>query len=316
MRVRSLYGSLVAFLAVCLTLSTAMAADFPAKPIKLIVGYKAGGGVDTYARALAKVAPKYLGDQPLVVVNKPGAGGLIGGRFVADQPPTGYVLYLSSVGSMLLKNLARPQVVGSRDFRMVGTIGELSGGVFVPAASPIKSLPELIAKLKSSDRKLRWGHTGRGGFLHIAGVGLLSRTGVKAQDIPFKGGAGARSAVIGGQVDFAVFGAHMGRGFEKEMRLLAVLTDHRLPVVKDVPSVKELGIDYVKVTSPIVVMAPKRIKGELVKKLSDSVMGMVGDPAYKGFLAEAGLGIAGEDADATHTMIQDALVAWKPLVGK
>ena len=115
--------TVIAGAALALTASIAQAGDFPERPIDLVVGFKAGGGTDAYARALASVAESHLGGQPVVVVNKPGGGGLVGGRFVADQPPTGYTLYLASAGSLVLKNLIKPQVVGAKDFKMVGTIG-------------------------------------------------------------------------------------------------------------------------------------------------------------------------------------------------
>ncbi|MBN3560822.1 tripartite tricarboxylate transporter substrate binding protein [Aliamphritea spongicola] len=317
MKFRSRIASLVAGTALALsaTATTAVAADFPDRPINLIVGYKAGGGVDTYARALAKVAPQYLNDQPVVVVNKPGGGGLIGGRFVADQPPTGYSLYLSSAGSMVLRNLAKRQVVSSQDFKQVATIGELTAGVFVPASSEIKTLDELIAKLQSSDTKLRWGHTGRGNVWHVAGVGLLDKNGLKAKDVPFKGGSGVRSAVISGQVDFAVIGAHLGRGFEKDIRQLAVLSDSRHPAVPEIPTAAELNVEYTKVSSPIVVMAPKRVSDATVGKLSEAITAIAKDARFAEVLSNAGLPTVSLDASESQDLIDNARANWKPLLG-
>lgn len=293
---------------------SATAADFPKKPVNVVVGYKAGGGVDTYARSLAKVAPQYLNEQPIVVVNKPGGGGLIGGRFVADQPANGYSLYLSSAGSMVLRNLAKRQVVSSNDFKTVATIGELTAGVFVPASSEIKTLPELLEKIKTSDKKLRWGHTGKGNVWHVAGLGLLEKNGLKAKAIPFKGGSGVRSAIIGKQVDFAVIGAHLGLGFEDDVRLLAVLDNERNMAVKDTPTAKELGIEFTRVTSPIVMMAPKRVDNAIVATLSDAVVKMTQDEEYKKLLSNAGLPSASLDAAASQALIDKSKEDWKPLV--
>jgi len=316
MSLRSIFSKTVAaFSLVAVVSSSAFAADFPSRPVNLVVGYKAGGGVDTYARSLAKVASKHLDGQPIAVINKPGGGGLIGGRFVADQPPTGYSLYLSSAGSMILRNLAKPQVVGTKDFRMVGTIGDLTAGVFVPASSPIKSLEELVAALKKSDTKLRWGHTGRGNVWHVAGVGLLKKNDAKAKDIPFKGGAGVRSALIAKQVDFGVIGAHLGRGFEKDLRLLAVLSDQRHTAVPETPTAAELGVGFVKVTTPIIVMAPSRVSDSVINQLSDAVMAMTADPEYQKVLGDAGLPVVARDASTTEAVVSKAKVEWKPLVG-
>lgn len=314
MSMRNCFRGLAILLIILLAASAAFAGDYPNKPIKLIVGFKAGGGTDSFARAFAKVAPKYLNNQPVVVVNKPGAGGLIGGRFVADQPPTGYILYMASTGSMILKNLIKPQVVGTKDFKAAGTIGDNTGGVFVPASSPIKTLDELIAKLKDPSQKMRWGHTGRGNVWHVAGLGLMQKHNLKAQDIPFKGGSGVRSALIGEQVDFGIIGSNLGVGFEKDMRMLAVLSDQRNNAAGDIPSIEELGIDYVKVTSPNIIMAPKRVKPEIVDYLSAKILEITNDPEYKQLLTNAGLTWAQEDAATSEQSIAAAKAAYKPLV--
>ncbi|MGY0217148.1 tripartite tricarboxylate transporter substrate binding protein [Endozoicomonadaceae bacterium StTr2] len=307
--------SLAAAAAIALSSAVTIAADFPTRPINMVVGYKVGGGADSYARALAKVAPEYLNDQPIVVVNKPGGGGLIGGRFVASQPPTGYSLYLSSAGSMVLRNLAKPQVVSSKDFKPIATIGELTAGVFVPANSELKTMEQLLAKLKS-DSSLRWGHTGRGNVWHVAGVGLMKKNGLAAKDVPFKGGAGVRSALISGQVDFAVIGAHLGRGFEKDMRQLAVLSDARHPAVPNIPTAEELGVAFSKVSSPIVVMAPNRVSDDTVKKLSEAITAATKDERYQQVLSNSGLQGSDLGAAESQQLINTMRDTWEPLLSK
>lgn len=295
-------------------LSAAVSADYPERPIDLVVGFKAGGGTDTYARSFAKIAPAHLNDQPIVVVNKPGGGGLIAGRFVADQPPTGYSLYLASAGSMVLKNLIKKQVVGTGDFKMVGTIGELTAGVFVPANSEITDLAQLLDKMSSSDKKLRWGHTGRGNTWHIAGVGLLAANDVKAKDIPFKGGAGVRGALTSAQIDFGVMGAHLGKGFEEDVRLLAVLSDKRHPAVPDAQTTAELGVEFIKVTTPMVIMAPKRLSDDIVAILSDAVQKIASDPGYVEILENAGLPVSNIDSAGTTEMLANSTAEWEKLI--
>ena len=306
--------SLLAGAALALAGGVAHAGDFPERPIDLVVGFNAGGGTDTYARALASAAGDHTGGQPVVVVNKPGGGGLIGGRFVADQPPTGYTLYLASAGSLILKNLIKRQVVSTADFKMVGTIGELTAGLFVPASSPIMTLDELIAAAKSSDTKLRWGHTGRGNVWHIAGLGVLNPNGVKAKDIPFKGGAGVRSAVASAEVDFAVMGAHLARGFEDEVRLLAVLGNDRHPAVPDAPTAGELGVDFVPVSSPMIVMAPGRTSDDIVSKLSDAVAAITKEGAYIDTMTKAGLPVSSVSGPDTTAALDSYKADWATLL--
>lgn len=294
--------------------SMAQAADFPERPIDLIVGFKAGGGTDTYARALASAANAHLDGQPVVVVNKPGGGGLVGGRFVADQPPTGYTLYLASAGSMVLKNLIKPQVVSEDDFKMVGTIGELTAGIFVPTGSPIQSLDELIEAAKTSDTKLRWGHTGRGNVWHMAGLGVLNPNDVKAKDVPFKGGSGVRAALTSADVDFGVMGAHLGRGFEDDVRLLAVLSNDRHPAAPDAPSAKELGVDFIPVSTPMIVMAPARTSDEVVAQLSDALVAITQETAYIDTLSKAGLPTSSVSGPDTASAIENSKVEWVKLL--
>lgn len=296
------------------TLGVANAADFPNRPVDLVVGFKAGGGVDTYARALGKVAPRHLDGQPIVVVNKPGGGGMIAGRFVADQPATGYSVYLASAGSLVLRNLAKAQVVSPDDFKMVATIGDLTAGVFVPASSPIKSLEELIAALKKGDKKFRWGHTSRGNVWHIAGVGLLNANDIKARDIPFKGGSGVRSALVAEQIDFGVMGAHLARGFEDEIRLLAVLSDQTHPAVPDTKTAKELGVAFTKVTTPIIAMVPASTDDALVEQLSQAFVAMAKDEDYLASMTKAGLPPVNLTAQETTTLINNAKTDWAPLI--
>ena len=306
--------SLAAGAALVLSTTLAQAGDFPERPIDLIVGFKAGGGTDTYARALASAAEPHTGGQPVVVVNKPGGGGLVGGRFVADQPPTGYTLYLASAGSLVLKNLIKPQVVSTNDFKMVGTIGELTAGVFVPAGSPFHSLSDLLEAGKTSETALRWGHTGRGNVWHVAGLGVLDPNGVKSKDVPFKGGSGVRAALASSEVDFGVMGAHLGRGFEDEVRLLAVLSNEPHPAAPDAPTAKGLGVDFIPVSTQMIVMAPGRTSDDIVAKLSDSISAITQDAAFVDTLTKASLPVASVNAADTTANIETSKAQWGDLL--
>ena len=309
-------GALAVGMALALGPVGAIAGDFPDRPINMIVGYKAGGGTDTYARSLAKAAESYTNGQPIVVVNKPGGGGLIGGRFVADQPANGYTIYLASSGSMVLRNLVKQQVVSSDDFRAIATIGDLTAGVFVPAASPIQDLPQLVKALKAADSPLRWGHTGRNNVWHVAGVGLLSKNNVKAVDIPFKGGSGVRSAVIASQVDFGVMGVHLGRGFEGDMRLLGTLAEARHAAAPNTATAKEQGVAFTQVTTPMMVMAPKGVSDEVATKLTDMITSIANDAEYKATLDKAGLPVVNLNAQESQALLDFGKANWKSLMGE
>lgn len=149
-------------------------------------------------------------------------------------------------------------------FQTIAQVGNLAAGIFVPANSPYQTIEQLVAAIRNRPGELRWAHTGRGSFLHIAGESFLKENDLDVHDVPFKGGSKVRAAVIGNQVDFGFIGINVGRGFESEMRALGVATPHRDPVMSDVPTFAESGLKYVDVSSPITLFAPKGVDPEIV----------------------------------------------------
>nr|WP_067287377.1 tripartite tricarboxylate transporter substrate binding protein [Marinobacterium profundum] len=257
--------------ATCLSLSAATAAQadtFPSRPINLVVPFNAGGGVDAYARALAAGARDLI-DVPVVVVNKPGAGGLTGAQSVATARPDGYTLLLTSGGSFLLNTMLNASPVDMfENFQFVSQIGQLSTALMVPANSPYKSANELIAALQENPGKLRWAHSGRGGFHYIAGRAFLESNNLTAQDVPFKGGSPARAALAGAQTDFGFMGIQQARGFGELIHPLALVADERDGIMQDIPTFKELNIPFVNIGSPVVVMAPTKTAADVVAQLN------------------------------------------------
>ena len=149
-------------------------ADYPDKAITMVVGFAAGGGTDAYARGLSSVAQDYLDGQPIAVVNMAGGAGIPAARSVADAPPNGYTLLLSSHGGFILRQLASPQAADPfEDFKYVATVGGLTSGVMVPAASPFQSPQDIVDAARERPGALRWAHSGRGAALLSADVGLL-----------------------------------------------------------------------------------------------------------------------------------------------
>ncbi|MFO8090376.1 MAG: tripartite tricarboxylate transporter substrate binding protein [Desulfatiglandaceae bacterium] len=291
-----------------------IAADFPAKPVTLIVGFSAGGGTDTYGRAIASVANDVMG-QPMVVVNKPGAGGVIAAQFVASGRPDGYTLYHASAGSFILKAMFKKLPVDPfEDFKVVGIVGKLSTGLVVPANSPFETAEELIAYAKKNPGKLRWAHTGRGNFHHVAGMGFLLKNGITAQDVPFNGGAKTRAAVVGEQVDFGFMGPQQVTGFEEQMRVLGLTLEERDKAKSEFPTFKELGIPFVEVTSPITVMAPAGISPDVLKTLSDAVVEMTQHKAFLKMLGNAGLAPDSKGSEEGEKYLLKLKEDWAPVV--
>jgi tripartite-type tricarboxylate transporter receptor subunit TctC len=294
---------------------SALAADYPNKPINMIVGYGAGGGPDTYARALASVAPDFLNGQPMIVVNKPGGGSIPAAKFVADQNPDGYTLHMGSGGTLTLKNLVKPQKVEPiRDFKAIAVVGGLVAGLFVPADSPFKTAKDLVAHAKANPGKLRWGHPSRGSSHYNAGTAFMQKNGFSAKDVPFKGGAGTRAALIGKQVDYAFIGIHLIKGFTSKVRALGVSRDTRDPINNSVPTFKEQGLGYVQFITPMTVFGPKKMSDANVNYLAGKIKEMTKHKAFKGMLTNAGLPIFYMDPAESLAFLKQMKIDWLPVV--
>ena len=295
--------------------TAATAADFPRKPVTVVVGYGAGGGTDSYARALASVAPEYINRQPLIVVNKPGGSGIPAAKFVADSKPDGHTLYLASAGALYFSTQFRKAPVDPfDDFKIVCMVGRLLPAVFVHKDSPIKSAKELVTLAQKEPGKMRFATPGRTSTWGIAGLAFVKRNNIKAQDVPAKGGAPARGLVIGKQVDFGVFGIHLVNGFEDQVRPLGLLFPERDPNNKKVPTMKEEGVNYTQVFTLMVLMAPKKTPDAAVQSLDASCKQMTSHKAYGRLLKKAGLPAKYLNGPETEKYYKSLIAEWQPLV--
>lgn len=285
------------------TLSPAQAADYPKRPITIVVPYKTGGGTDAYARAFSKAAKGVL-PVPVVIKNQGGSSGINGALSVLGARPDGHTVMLTSAGSFLLVTLRRKTPLDAlNSFEFIAQIGRLKSALMVPVGSPLKTAEDVIAAAKS-DSSLRWTHSGRGQFNHVTGMGFLRENGVQVQDVPQKGGGPARAALIGKQVDFAFLGVQQARGFEEQIVPLAVNSHTRDAVMDHVPTFKELGLPFVDVTSPMVLFAPKKTPPEAIALLEAAAEQITAKPEFAELLDKRGAGpvfASGADAKATLT---------------
>ena len=294
---------------------SASAAEYPRKPITLVVGFGAGGGTDSYARALASVAPEYINKQPLIVVNKPGGSGVPAAKFVADAKPDGHTLYLASGGSFYFSTQFRKSPVDPfKDFKIACMVGRLLPAVFVHKDSPIKSAKELVTLAQKEPGKMRFSTPGRTSTWGIAGLAFIKRNNIQAQDVPAKGGAPARGLLIGKQVDFSVIGIHLVNGFEDQVRPLGLLFPERDPNNKKVPTMKEEGVAYTQVFTPMLVMAPKKTPDSAIKAFDAACAKMTAHKAYGRLLKKAGLPTKYLDGPKAEKYYRDLTVEWQPLV--
>lgn len=294
--------------------TTALAEWKPRRPINLIVPYKAGGGTDSFGRAVAAVAEKAL-PVPVVIVNKPGSSGITGATEASRARPDGSTMMLTSTGSFLLTSMLRDTKVTPLDsFRMVAQVGKLTTSLVVPENSPFKSVQDLVDHAKANPGALRWAHTGRGGFHHVAGQGFLNSNGLDTVDVPFKGGSATRAAVIGGQVDFGFMGIQQTAGFEGKMRALAINDDVRDRFQTEVPTFEELGFEWVAVNSPIVVYAPKKTPDDVVMTMQEAVRKMTENPEFAKAMAQRGNFPIYRTGAEVEALVQEMKASAEPII--
>ena len=263
----------------------ALAEWTPRRPINAIVPYGAGGGTDTIARAIAAAMSDAL-PVPVVIVNRPGASGIVGATSVANATADGSTIMITSGGSFVLNSVMKElEIDPFEDFVTIAQIGNLTTSLMVPVDSPFQTAEDLIQAAQAAPGSLRWSHTGRGSFHHVAGQGFLNAMGLTAVDVAFKGGSATRAAVIGGQVDFGMIGIQQLAGFTQELRPLALVSDERDLFAPDVPTFAELGLDVPLISSPIAIFAPKGTPDDVVSALQDAVATAAATDSFKELMA-------------------------------
>ena len=272
-RIIGMLKSVSVALAAVACVGLAQAQSYPTKPIRLIVPWPAGGGVDTSARMFSQQLSERLG-QPIVIENKPGAGGNIGTAIVANEKPDGYTLLMASISP----NSVNPHLYATtgfdpvKDFSPIAYAYTVPSFLVVPTASPFKTAQELIDHIKANPGKLNYGSSGIGSSQHLAAIMLQMTTGIDAVHIPFKGTAPAETALIANQLDFMMDPPtcfpHIRGG---KLRVLAVGSPTRNPAMQDVPTFDELGIPGVHTAVYYGFMAPANTPKEIIDRLNKEV---------------------------------------------
>ena len=272
----------------CFTSQTA-AADFPTKPITLIVPYAAGGSTDVLARALAKVSPKYM-PQPIVVVNQAGGAGIPGRVAVVNAKPDGYTL-LFGYGSG--EDLVTPHTMKIpyhqfKDLMPVCQISIVSLILVVPASNPAKNLKEFVDWAKKQNRPITGAVSTRGASVDITMQAIMKVAGVNAQTVPFRGGSEAALAVLGGNTDFAgnvpsEVISHVKAG---RLRMLGVCLKQRDPVIPDVPTFLEQGFTCWTFGAIRGVGAPKGTADSIITYLEGHFKKVTDDPEFQAIMKD------------------------------
>ena len=258
------------------TLSQAQA--FPAKPIKLICPWPAGGSSDIVMRALADSAGKALGGQ-VIIENRPGASGMLGPNELAKAAPDGYTLSQVTIGVARLPHMQKMQFDPLRDFTYIACLTGYTFGIVVKADSPHKTIQDLVKFAKANPGKFNYGSTGNGTTPHLAIEEFASKAGIQLTHVPFKGSSDGLQALLGGHIDAhsdaTGWAPHVEAG---TMRLLATYGSKRTKRWPQVPTLNELGYDTVS-DSPFGIAGPRGMDPKLVRKLQDAFKKTLSDPA-------------------------------------
>ncbi len=296
--------------------SAANAQAYPSKPIRIIVPYAAGGAVDIVARIIGQPLSEQM-KQPVIVDNRPGASANIGMEMAAKAAPDGHVLLMASNG--IATNMALfPNLTfdGRRDFAPVARIGFAPLVIVVPAASPAKSLKDLIAMAKAEPGKLTYASAGNGSSGHLAGELLKSSAKIDVLHVPYKGGAPAITDLLGERISFMPINpveviAHIRSG---RLRALAVTSDKRVPLLPDVPTAAEAGLAGFDATVWWGLVAPAGTPREVVTKLNGETNRALADPATVNKLAELGVVVVTGTPEQFARFIQAQTELWSGVI--
>ena len=300
----------LACLLAAFAIACAAHAQYPDRPIKLIVPFAPAGVTDTSGRVIAEAMSKRLG-QPIIVENKPGASGNIGTQQVALAPPDGYTLVLGFDGTIVINPhvFANFPIDVQKDLAPVGKIGDATLILVAHPSVPAKNLQELIAYSKKDPKGLGFGSSGVGGTPHVGGELLKLRTGANLMHIPYKGGGQAISDALGGNVPLvatAVAGAH---GHVKSGKLVAigVMGAKRSSSLPDVPTFMEQGLADFDVSSWVAILAPAKTPRAVIDRLNRELNAVLADPATIAKLETLGITPTPGTPEALATQIRDDL---------
>jgi len=309
---------LVLILALVLPAWVAVAAEsYPARPIRLVVPFPAGGPTDIVARLLAARLQETLG-QAIVVDNRGGAGGSLGSDIVAKAAPDGYTLLIGTLATHVLNKLVLPKLPydPERDFQPIAEVLVNPNVLLVNPALPVASVRALIALLKANPGKYAYASSGNGTPLHLAGELFKVRTGVDMPHVPYRGAGPALNDLMAGQIMIMFETPASSVGFIRagKIRALAVNSVHRCAALPEVPTMAEEGVpDYVTYTWNAL-FAPAGTPREIVERLNQATLQAIADPVVRTRLTELGTEVEGSSPEALGALVTAELAKWAPIV--
>jgi len=293
------------------------AETWPARPIKLVVPFSAGGSADTLGRVFARVLSEAL-NQQVYVENRPGAGGVTASAQVARAEPDGYTLLVSGVASHAIAPALNANV-GYDPVRDFTHIAYLGGPAIVWVVHPslhVRTLAELLELIRKSPTPVSYGSPGSGTQGHLIVAYLAQKLALPMQHVPYKGAGPAMFDIVAGHVKIGSVTwttalSHIQSG---AVVPIAVTAEHRLPDYPDVPTFKELGYPELVATTWFSISGPQGLPREIVDRLNRGFVSALDHPEVRDLLRQEGIGVIPMDADAFARFVETEVARWAPIV--
>jgi tripartite-type tricarboxylate transporter receptor subunit TctC len=297
--------------------SSAQAQDYPSRLVRLVLPQAAGGGTDTFARAIGQKLSERWG-QSVVIENRPGAGGVVGTDFVAKSAPDGYTLLVTYEGSQAINQRLYEKLPfdSLTDFYPVATIAGTPFLLIVGPRVEAKTLKGFISFARANPDRLTYGSAGNGSVNHLLGEMLKTEADVHVAHIPYKGAPAAIADVIGGHIDaaFASMPSVISSVQSNVVRALAVSSAKRVAVAPDIPTIAEAGFEKFDVNPWWGILAPAGISTSIAQKISADIADILKTPDMEEVLAKQGATPLISSPEAFRNLLAKDIEKWKKVV--
>jgi tripartite-type tricarboxylate transporter receptor subunit TctC len=294
----------------------APAQNYPVKPIRLLVGFTAGGSADASARSIATRMSEALG-ATIVVENRGGAGGSIAAQIVARAPADGYTLLWSSPGALTISQIIEKNLPynAATAFAPIGLAVTFCNALVVRNDSALTSVEQLVALAKEMPGQLRYATQGVGSAGHLSGEMLQAMTGAVLTHVPYKGGSDILTAVLGGELELGLMSSTTAGTMRSRIKILAVTSRNRDPSLPDVPSIHEAGVRNYDATFWFGLLAPAGTPSTVIDRLNQLMRATLNDPEVARSSRSQGLNPAPSTPQEFASLIKADYAKWKKVIG-
>ena len=288
-------------------------AEYPDRPIRMLIGYTPGGGADNLIRPVSERLAKLLG-KPVVMDYRPGAGGAIAAELLARSPADGYTLHITDSGPMtILPNMRKLPYNPLTDFTMLAMVGSGGTVIVTPPNSPAADIPQMVALMKKQPADWSYGTSGVGGVGHLAGEQFKAAAGVPAlTHIPYKGGAPAVAELMGNHVPvlFSSLGSAIAHVNGGRVKALAVTSAKRSTILPDVPTLAEIGYPGFDASIWFGIVGPHGMPPEVMERLLPALRTALQDPAVQEAIRKEGYETVQMTPEQMRTQVKDDMARW------